>query len=336
MKAWLTKRKATKRQILSLVGLLQHATKVVRLGRTFLTRIYSTAAKLKQPFHWKKLSAVFRSDLHWWHVFGMKSAFCLQWRCPRLLPDASSSWKCGAWFAGWCFQWRCPRLLPDASSSWGCGAWFAGWCFQYDITLQIMCGIKDCLPRHHSHAFNLTSCFGLLVTCCLAFFSFLWVSEFTVLIQDIYNPDTHLSLTDISLDNRPHLIAVYIKTDTFQKGVTLYVGATNHPVCPVAGILPYLALRGGQPGLFFLTKEGKGLTWMSYLKNSRYTHVTTNTNSFQIGAATTAAEAGIPDRRIKILGRWQSNTYQQYIWMQPHSLARFSQQLVSPSNRSHV
>jgi len=37
---WLTKKKATKREILSLVGLLQHATKVARCGRPFLSRMY--------------------------------------------------------------------------------------------------------------------------------------------------------------------------------------------------------------------------------------------------------------------------------------------------------
>ena len=36
---WLQKNKATKKQILSLVGLLQHATKVVRCGRTFVGRM---------------------------------------------------------------------------------------------------------------------------------------------------------------------------------------------------------------------------------------------------------------------------------------------------------
>ena len=46
--SWLQKKKATKRQILSLVGLLQHATKVVRHGRTFVARIYKTAAKVRE------------------------------------------------------------------------------------------------------------------------------------------------------------------------------------------------------------------------------------------------------------------------------------------------
>ena len=47
LSTWLHRRKATKRQILSLVGLFQHACKVVRPGRMFVARMYSTAAKVK-------------------------------------------------------------------------------------------------------------------------------------------------------------------------------------------------------------------------------------------------------------------------------------------------
>ena len=38
-----------------------------------------------------------------------------------------------------------------------------------------------------------------------------------------------------------------------------------------------------------------------------------NGHSFRIGAATSAKQAGIPETMIKILGRWQSSTYQGYI-----------------------
>ena len=46
LKTWLPRKKANKRQILSLVGTLQHATKVVRPGRSSVSRMYSMAAKL--------------------------------------------------------------------------------------------------------------------------------------------------------------------------------------------------------------------------------------------------------------------------------------------------
>ena len=66
---WLKKRRATKRQILSLVGLLQHASKVVVPGRTFTTRMYSKAASIKKLHYFTKLDNPFCSDLHWWHTF---------------------------------------------------------------------------------------------------------------------------------------------------------------------------------------------------------------------------------------------------------------------------
>ena len=41
---WMAKKKATKREILSLIGILQHATEIVRNGRTFLSQMYQTTA----------------------------------------------------------------------------------------------------------------------------------------------------------------------------------------------------------------------------------------------------------------------------------------------------
>lgn len=69
VQTWLTKRIATKWEILSLVGLLLHATKVVHCGKTFVGSMYTTAAKVKKLDFYTCLTKEFQSDLSWWHTF---------------------------------------------------------------------------------------------------------------------------------------------------------------------------------------------------------------------------------------------------------------------------
>ena len=181
----------------------------------------------------------------------------------------------------------------------------------------------------------------LWATCCLAFFRFLRVSEFTVPNQESYDESSHLSLKDILVDSRtnPRLIKVTIKqskTDPFYKGVNLYLAATDLSICPVFGILPYLAARGAKAGLLFITEKGKVLTRQIFsdkidtvLKRLQIDPTHYSTHSFRIGAATTAAQAHISEAHIKTLGRWRSNAYQRYIKTSPQELAQLSCHLAS-------
>jgi len=108
VKAWLTKKKATKREILSLVGLLKHATKVGRCGRPFLSRMYATAAKLKELHYYTYLNKDFRSDLHSWNTF------LVEWNSLSLLKNITATPSPDY------------HIQTDASVSWGCGAYFEG------------------------------------------------------------------------------------------------------------------------------------------------------------------------------------------------------------------
>ena len=103
LQEWLGRKKATKQQILSLVGLLQHATKVIRCGRTFVTRLYATAAKIKEMHFYTRLNAEFRCDLMWWH------AFIQAWNGLSILHHAPHTES---------------AIYTDASGNWGCGAIF--------------------------------------------------------------------------------------------------------------------------------------------------------------------------------------------------------------------
>ena len=101
---WLVKKNATKREILSLVGVLKHAARVVLPGRSFVSRMYATAAKVKELDYFTRLNKAFRSDLYWWHTFLMfwNGRSLLKWHSQTIFPDAV--------------------IVTDASGSWGCGA----------------------------------------------------------------------------------------------------------------------------------------------------------------------------------------------------------------------
>jgi hypothetical protein len=49
--------------------------------------------------------------------------------------------------------------------------------------------------------------------------------------------------------------------------------------------------------------------------------------SFRIGAASTAAAAGIADSTIKTLGRWESSAYQLYVRLSREELAAITPKL---------
>ena len=101
--------------------------------------------------------------------------------------------------------------------------------------------------------------------CCLAFFGFLMVSEFTVPGDNPYDESSHLPFNSISNDNldnpkQSKLTIKQSKTDPFCRGVNIYLGATSDIICPLRSILPYLVLRGNHPGPSFRFEDGKSLT----------------------------------------------------------------------------
>ena len=105
----------------------------------------------------------------------------------------------------------------------------------------------------------------------------------------------------------------------FRNGTNLVVHITNTSVCPVRAMTHYLQhRRRGRP--LFIFADGRYLTCNSLTSILQYllSSVSTDTNwfsshSFCIGAATTAAAAGVPDGVIKVMGRWASDAFQIYI-----------------------
>ena len=86
----------------------------------------------------------------------------------------------------------------------------------------------------------------LWAACCTCFHGFLRSGEDTVPSQSTYNPDVHLSMSDVSLDSSTNLKAAIVrikasKTDQFCQGVNVYQGRTDNELCPVAALLAYIA-----------------------------------------------------------------------------------------------
>ena len=140
---WKRKKSCTKRELLSLIGQLQHACKVVRYGRSFLRRMITLSTSVRELHHHLRLNSSFRSDLQWWAVFLPKwngvSMMAVPMRARPgaiVVSDASGNWGCGAYSSqGEWFQFRWPEswtgihitikeLLPIVMS---CALWGSNW-----------------------------------------------------------------------------------------------------------------------------------------------------------------------------------------------------------------
>ncbi len=104
IRAWGDRKACTKRELLSLVGQLQHACCVVRPGRTFLRRMIDLSTTARELHHHLHLSVGFRSDLQWW------ACFLPTWNGTTLMSGVARSEEAAG------------TITSDASGSWGCGA----------------------------------------------------------------------------------------------------------------------------------------------------------------------------------------------------------------------
>ena len=124
------------------------------------------------------------------------------------------------------------------------------------------------------------------------------------------------------------------KTDQFGRGTEVFLGATGDELCPVRAVSSYAAHRGTAAGAFFRTAAGMAVTKARFIEQVRAALSRAGIptagysgHSFRIGAATAAAQAGVPDSVIQALGRWSSPAFLRYIRTPREQLARFSNSL---------
>ena len=177
----------------------------------------------------------------------------------------------------------------------------------------------------------------LWAAACLAFFGFLRVGEFTAPGVSQFDEETHLSVTDVSVNNTqsPSMIFIRLKqskTDQWRKGITIVLGRTNKsPLCPVSSLLSYIVVRGMAPGPLFIWSNGHFLTRTHFvsevkkaMEQAGMEGFNFNGHSFRIGAASIAAAHGMEDILVKTLGRWGNDAYQRYIGILREGLANYT------------
>jgi len=125
---WEKRKACTRRDLEVLIGVLHHACKVIRPGRSFLRRAIALLSRAKQRHHHIRLNAEFRSDLKWWKTFAA------HWNGAALVIHPGSTEF---------------TLTSDASGGWGCGAWHNQKWFQLawdERTSNMHIAIKELIP----------------------------------------------------------------------------------------------------------------------------------------------------------------------------------------------
>jgi hypothetical protein len=178
----------------------------------------------------------------------------------------------------------------------------------------------------------------------LAFFGCLRLSEFCVPDRTTFSSKLHLCMSDATLDLKTKSLTLFLrrsKTDTDNKGVSVYIGCSKELTCCAhCSMSAYLKLRNSVPPIdddapLFLVPGGKVLTKSYMISTTRlllsvsgYNPALYSGHSFRAGAATTAGDSGFRDWELKMLGRWSSSAYNIYL-RNPKVTVSFASRLVS-------
>lgn len=109
--AWRGRKACKKRDLLSLIGTLSHACKVIKPGRSFLRRLIDLSKRVSDLNHFVRLNVQARSDIEWWFRFAST------WNGVSMLYQ-TGHFNCSA------------SVWTDASGTWGCGAFYDDKWFQ--------------------------------------------------------------------------------------------------------------------------------------------------------------------------------------------------------------
>ena len=207
------------------------------------------------------------------------------------------------------------------------------------VTIQVLRDLKTALHEAtHQTYYNKRMLWAAFV---VAFYGFLRASELCAKATNSFDPATTLLGTNVVTS--PTTVRLHIKaskTDPFRTGCTVTIGATATSTCPLRAVQNYTVLRRNQPSSpAFVFEDGSYLTRQRFTGSLRglllaagFDCDTYASHSFRIGAATTAAAAGLPDWQIQAMGRWSSDCYRRYIATPQSTLIQASQRLAAQTD----
>ena len=163
------------------------------------------------------------------------------------------------------------------------------------------------------------------------------------LFPEQFHPRDHLTRADVTLlPDRAIIHLKSSKTDHFRRGVDIFLFRTGDSVCPVRALVEFVRIHPSHSSVspFFCTQFGQPFTRSSFVSRLKHLLVLLRVDpssysghSLRVGAATSAAVAGVPDHLIQVLGRWSSLSYLRYIRVDPSVLHAAQSQISSNARR---
>ena len=203
------------------------------------------------------------------------------------------------------------------------------------ITPQILLSLKEVWERGSVDTYSARLLWAMALT---AFFGCFRLGELTV--QDLSSPPA-VEASDVSFEGSPVRARIHLrfsKTDTAGAGADIILGSTGDSLCPVTALGNYLQVRPSGPGPLFVSSGGSPVARATFVAAVRAALLAAGLSaegyaghSFRIGAATSAARAGVPAHLIKAMGRWSSDAFMVYLRLPPETLAGIARQLSNPS-----
>ncbi|KAL2096688.1 hypothetical protein ACEWY4_008836 [Coilia grayii] len=311
----------TKIEVLSLLGHLNFAMRVIPQGRPFISHLLTAAHSVSALDTPVLLDDQCLKDLELWRLFlnqwnGLSMFYDDHALSPedlQLYTDAAPSVGFGGYFAGQWFASAWPREMLHLPPSAASPAVYE----VYPVVVAVLLwGSSWSGKRVLIYCDNEAAVFAInkgrsrVPVICPFLRRLVWTAACHQFI-----------LTAAHIPGHQNAIADSLSRFAFQRFRTLAPDADPDPT---------------PDDPLFVSDDGRPITrslFQSHLKSiitqvgipaDRY-----SSHSFRIGAATTAASNGLPELSLKTLGRWTSDAYQLYIRSNPSELKKAQLALMS-------